>query len=76
MDDKSSHKKLWWDTMLKKHGSVERVRQIMGEGGQVGGLAKGRKGLAAVSDEKLAEIVMKGVAARKAKKDRINVSQD
>lgn len=58
-----------WKTMLKKYGSEEEVRRIFGSGGKIGGLAKGEKGLASpkISPEKKAEIIRKGVEARKAK---------
>lgn len=57
-------KALWWQTMIKKHGSEEAARRFIAEGGRRGGLAQVPKGVAKLTPERRAEISRMGVQAR------------
>ena len=65
----SEFKNKWWESMIKKYGSEEAVREFMGAGGRIGGLYKGEKGLGSpkLDPEKKAEIIRKGNEANRAK---------
>lgn len=69
LENMTGHRKMWWKRMLKIHGSEDAVREFVKEGGRLGGLHTGPKGLGSpkISEQKKAEIRRKGLEARRAK---------
>lgn len=62
----------WMESMIKKHGSEEAVREYMRQNGRKGGKAKVKKGFASMDRDTLKEVASNGGKALHEKYRQLN----